>query len=340
MQRLFVSVFFAVFLFSCDHGSENTVPFGFQQPEHFPEATYTFENNPVTKEGFELGKFIFNDPLLSRDSTISCASCHDQRVAFADPQHRLSIGIDGRLGERNAPPIFNLAFVNEFFWDGGVVHVDFISLNPIANPLEMDHDVALVIEDMKSDPEYQQKFAAAFGEGKEINSARMLHALSQFMVMMVSANSRYDQYLLEGEALSEAELRGLALFENNCASCHEGILFTDRGFHNNGLDSEFTDVGRYLITERDEDLGKFKTPSLRNIALTAPFMHDGRFKSLEEVLHQYAEAVKDAQTLDASLKADGRLGISLTDQEQFDIIAFLETLTDESFVSNPLFFAP
>lgn len=329
----------AVFFVACE-GGEGAKPFGFEQPEHFPTATYTFENNPVTEEGFELGKFIFNDPILSRDSTISCASCHDQRVAFADPQHRLSIGIDSQIGERNAPPIFNLAFINEFFWDGGVVHMDFIPLNPITNPLEMDQEVSVVVDKLKADPAYQAKFAAAFGEGTEINSARFLHALSQFMVMLVSADSKYDQYLLEGAELTDSELHGMELFEQNCTSCHEGALFTDRSFRNNGLDSEFEDVGRYLITELGEDLGKFKVPSLRNIALTKPYMHDGRFESLEEVLEHYSSGVQNSETLDPLLNQNGQLGISLSDQEKEDIIAFLETLTDQTFVSNPLFFAP
>ncbi|WP_252737219.1 cytochrome-c peroxidase [Reichenbachiella agariperforans] len=326
-------------LMACE-GDKGEIPFGFVQPEHFPAATYTFDNNPISKEGFELGKFIFNDPLLSRDSTVSCASCHDQRVAFADPQHRLSIGIDAQIGARNAPPIFNLAFVNAFFWDGGVTHVDFIPLNPIANPVEMDQDIAVVIEKMRASALYQQKFATAFGEGTEINSARMLHALSQFMVMMVSANSSYDQYLLEGAALSESALRGLALFEENCATCHEGNLFTDGSFRNNGLDAEVTDIGRYLITEEDGDLAKFKVPSLRNIALTAPYMHDGRFETLDEVLTHYSSGVQQSATLDPLLQAGGILGIPLSDAQQSDIITFLETLTDEEFVSNPLFFAP
>ncbi|PIB35340.1 hypothetical protein BFP72_07995 [Reichenbachiella sp. 5M10] len=326
-------------LMACD-GDKGELPFGFVQPEHFPAATYTLDNNPISKEGFELGKFIFNDPLLSRDSTVSCASCHDQRVAFADPQHRLSIGIDAQVGARNAPPIFNLAFVNEFFWDGGVTHVDFIPLNPIANPVEMDQDIAVVIEKMQASALYQQKFATAFGEGTEINSARMLHALSQFMVMMVSANSSYDRYLLEGEVLSASALRGLALFEDNCAACHEGNLFTDRNFRNNGLDAEVTDVGRYLITQQDEDLAKFKVPSLRNVALTAPYMHDGRFETLEAVLEHYNSGVQPSATLDPLLQSAGVLGIPLSEQQQADIVAFLETLTDEEFVSNPLFFAP
>ncbi|UXP31507.1 c-type cytochrome [Reichenbachiella agarivorans] len=327
-------------MMSCDGGEAEDKPFGFEQPPHFPDATYTFDNNPVTQEGFELGKFIFNDPLLSRDSTVSCASCHDQRVAFADPQHRLSIGIDAQIGTRNAPPIFNLAFVNEFFWDGGVTHVDFVPLNPIANPVEMDQDIAVVIEKMQASALYQQKFALAFGEGTEINSARMLHALSQFMVMMVSANSPYDQYLLHGGALGSTELRGLELFENHCATCHEGNLFTDRSFRNNGLDAEVTDVGRYLITQQDEDLAKFKVPSLRNIALTAPYMHDGRFETLEAILEHYNSGVQPSATLDPLLQSGGVLGIHLTKDEQTDIIAFLQTLTDEEFVSNPLFFAP
>ncbi|MGL1887661.1 MAG: cytochrome-c peroxidase [Reichenbachiella sp.] len=341
-KSVITGLFIAACLISCDdnQSEEPVESFGFEQPVHFPEATYTFENNPITKEGFELGKFIFNDPLLSRDSTISCASCHDQRVAFADPQHRLSLGIDSQIGERNAPAIFNLAFINEFFWDGGVVHVDFISLNPIANPVEMDQDIAVVVEKMNLDSAYKIKFIEAFGEESTINTARILQALSQFMVMMVSDNSLYDQYLTVGANLSMAELNGLALFEKNCSDCHEGALFTDRSFRNNGLDEEFADVGRWLITEKEEDLGLFKVPSLRNIALTAPYMHDGRLETLEEVLNHYSDGVVTSSTLDPLLDQGGSLGIDLEENEKEDIISFLNTLTDKEFVSNPLFFAP
>lgn len=338
-KTCYFSVLCLVLLVLTSCSGEGEQPFRFSSPDHFPEPTYTFDNNPVSLEGFELGKLIFNDPILSRDSSISCASCHDQIVAFADPQHRLSIGIESRVGQRNAPPIFNLAYMNDFFWDGGVAHMDFIPLNPIANPVEMDQDIEVVIEKMNQDARYRRMFKAAFGT-EAITTPRMLHAMSQFMVMMVSSESKYDDYLLGKTALKASELAGLEVFESKCQTCHAGVLFTDQSFRSNGLDQEVTDEGRGAITGLAEDMGTFKIPSLRNVSLTAPYMHDGRFESLEEVLEHYAAGVRSSPNLDPLLIENDRLGIALTDQEKANILAFLETLTDYDFVSNPLFFAP
>ncbi|MEQ8470412.1 MAG: cytochrome c peroxidase [Marinoscillum sp.] len=315
------------------HDNAEVEAFGFEKPAHFPEPTYTFDNNPVTEAGFILGKRIFNDGSLSRDGSVSCASCHDQAAAFSDPQHRLSIGIDGRVGDRNAPQIANLAFMKNFFWDGGVIHVDFIPLNAIENPKEMDEKPTEVIKKLQTDTKYPELFQQAFGT-PEITTPRMLHALSQFMVMMVSSNSAYDKYLLGQEALTQEELKGLELFDEKCSSCHSGVLFTDQTFRNNGLDSEFTDLGRGVITEKDDDYGKFKVPNLRNVELTAPYMHDGRFESLAEVLEHYTNNIQHSGTLDPQLKD----GIAMSEEEKSHIISFLESLTDYDFIANPQFF--
>ena len=313
----------------------------FEVPANFPPPAYTFDNNPVTKRGFELGKALFYDPILSRDSTVACASCHVQAVAFADPQHALSLGVEERKGTRNAPQIANLAFQKDFFWDGGVTHLDFVPINAITNPLEMDETLANVMQKLNDHAQYPALFKAAFGSDS-IHSARMLHALSQFMVMMVSANSKYDQHIRnEGEALSGDELPGLQIFEKKCSSCHAGALFTDGSYRNNGLDYDFSkDTGRAIITEVDADQGKFKVPSLRNVALTRPYMHDGRFRTLEEVLDHYTDGVVASSTLDPLLKNGNRLGIALTEEEKQKIILFLATLTDREFTGNPLFRAP
>lgn len=313
----------------------------FKVPANFPKPTYTFDNNPVTKQGFELGSMLFHDPILSRDSTVSCASCHVQAVAFADPQHALSRGVEEREGTRNAPQIANLAFQNEFFWDGGVTHLDFVPINALTNVLEMDESLTNVVQKLQDHAQYPELFKAAFGSDS-IYSASMLHALSQFMAMMVSANSPYDKYMRnEGTALSEDELTGLEIFEEKCSSCHAGALFTDESYRNNGLDDSFSeDAGREIISEVDTDRGKFKVPSLRNIALTKPYMHDGRFRTLEEVLDHYANGVTASATLDPALNNGNTLGIPLTEDEQQKIILFLETLTDREFTGNPLFRAP
>lgn len=321
-----------IIIVGCQESSEVN-KFGFVKPEHFPEPTYTFDNNPVTEAGFNLGKRIFNDGSLSRDGSVSCASCHDQAAAFSDPQHRLSIGIDGRIGDRNAPQIANLAFMKNFFWDGGVIHMDFIPLNAIENPKEMDEMPTAVIEKLQADSKYPEQFQEAFGTPK-ITTPRMLHALSQLMAMMVSSNSAYDKYLLEKGELTEEQLKGLALFEDKCSTCHSGVLFTDQTFRNNGLDSEFEDLGRGIITEKEVDHGKFKVPSLRNVELTAPYMHDGRFESLDDVLEHYAQNIHNSGTLDPFLKE----GIPMSEAEKSQIIAFLKSLTDYDFIANPQFF--
>ncbi len=343
MRKLVFILSLCWVFYGCNDSDELIVDnsYTFITPENFPEPTYTFNNNEVTREGFLLGRRIFFDPILSRDSTVSCVTCHVQAVAFADPQHRKSIGIDDQVGIRNAPQIANLAFMKNFFWDGGVVHVDFIPLNAIENPVEMDESTGNVIEKMKNHPEYPALFGDAFGTDS-VSTPRLQHALSQFMTMMVSANSRYDKYIRnESEELTQVELDGLALFKANCGSCHAGELFTDESFRNNGLDEEFSDPGRGRITEKETDNGKFRVPSLRNVGLTAPYMHDGRFSTLEEVMKHYTEDVKDSETLDAMLKVnDGQLGIALDEEEKTKIIAFLKTLTDREFIQDERFRMP
>jgi cytochrome c peroxidase len=324
---------------SCSPDPEK--PFlGFSQPEHFPATRYTFTNNPVTKDGFELGRMLFYDPVLSRDSTISCSTCHLQATAFADPVHKISVGIDQRIGTRNAPPIFNLAFKTSFFWDGGVTHIDFIPLNAIANPNELDESMEHVVEKLKKHFSYPAKFNKAFHK-EAITSQQVLFALAQFTTALVSASSRYDQYVTGNTAvLNEQEVNGLTLFEEKCSACHPAPLFTNENFVNNGLDEVTTDKGRATITESNDDLGKFQVPSLRNVELTDPYMHDGRFRTLDQVLTHYQSKVSYSATLDPLLQNQGVLGIVLTDQDKADLIAFLKTLTDTKFthdnrLSNP-----
>lgn len=314
-------------------------PFGFEQPDHFPASTYTFELNPVTKSGFELGKKLFLDPILSRNNAIACSECHIQNFAFADKkEHAVSIGINNRLGKRNAQPIQNLAFMSEFFWDGGVTHLDFVPLNAIEADFEMDEEIANVIRKLNEDAMYLQAFEKAFGQDS-ITSPYLFYALSQFMNMMVSGNSKYDQYIQGKASFTQTEKDGLELFKQNCAECHSGTLFTDQDYHNNGLSTTFeTDSGRARITENTNDIGKFKTPSLRNIEKTAPYMHNGAIKTLEEVLQHYASNVKSSNTLAQQLNNNGNLGISLSVTDQEKIIVFLKTLTDDEFLNNPLFF--
>jgi cytochrome c peroxidase len=321
--------------------SPDNDPYVFQQPRNFPDALYTFQNNEVSREGFELGRALFYDPVLSSDSSIACATCHQQAKAFSDPVHALSVGVNDRVGIRNAPAVQNMAFQNHFFWDGGVKHLDFVPINAITNEKEMAEKVAQVVLKLNRSNLYPEKFVKAFGEG-EPTSQKMLFALSQFMNLMVSSNSRYDKYVRkEGEALTTDELEGLVLFNANCRSCHATDLFSDGSFRNNGLDTSFEkDEGRAHITELKVDLGKFKVPSLRNAELTAPYMHDGRFRTLQEVLNHYAETVKLSETLDDELKRGSSLGIALTEEEKVKIIAFIKTLSDKTFTQDKRFSNP
>ena len=328
-------------LISCGEDTQLENPYAFKRPENFPDAVYTFENNAITPEGFELGRALFHDPILSIDNSISCANCHQQAVAFSDPVHRFSKGVGDRSGFRNAPAIQNMAFQSDFFWDGGVKHLDFVPINAITSEIEMGETLSHVVEKLQDNEVYREKFVKAFGTS-EINSQQVLHALSQFMNLMISSNSRYDKYVRnEGESLTAIELEGLSLFEDKCSSCHTTDLFTDGSFRNNGLDATFeNDEGRERITELSDDRGKFKVPSLRNVELTSPYMHDGRFGTLKQVLNHYASQVKDSETLDPSLKAEVVPGISMTDDEKIKIIEFLKTLTDREFIKDSRFSRP
>lgn len=307
----------------------------FELPSNFPTPTYDFSANPVTEAGFQLGRKLFYDPIFSRDSTVSCGSCHIQTSAFTHHGHDVSHGIDDRLGDRNSPPIMNLAWSKFFFWDGGVFNLDLQPIAPIENPVEMDEKMPNVLAKLKRSKHYPAQFKQVFGTD-QISTALVLKALSQFMVSCVSANSKYDKVVRkEGAVFSEQEAAGFELFKAKCASCHSSDLFTDNKFHNNGLTPSLrNDSGRYRITLNEADWYTFKTPSLRNCMKTAPYMHDGRFITIDAVLEHYNSGVKDMPTLDPALKSGTTLGISLNTAEKEALKAFLNTLTDESFLKD------
>jgi len=306
----------------------------FYVPQGFPAPQYDFSTNPVTVAGFKLGRKLFYDPRLSRDNTISCGSCHQQTVAFAHSEHRVSHGIDGLFGTRNAPGLWNLAWNQTFMWDGGITHIELQPLGPIGNPVEMDETLPNIIAKLNADSQYRLMFEAAFGSDT-ITTQRITQAISQFQGLMISDNSRYDQYMRNEISLEQPELNGLATFRSKCASCHTEPLFTDRSFHNNGLTPEPTimDAGRMMITANPADSMKFKTPSLRNIAVTPPYMHDGRFNTLSQCLDHYSGTMYPSATLDPQLTS----GIPLTPQEKSDLLAFLATLTDYTLINDPRF---
>jgi len=310
----------------------------FQRPANFPEPEYHFNTNAITQAKFELGRKLFYEPLLSRDNTVSCGSCHIQSSAFTQHGHDVSHGIDDRLGRRNSSSIVNLAWHNTFMWDGGVFDLDLQPIVPISNHDEMDETVSNVMAKLQAHPDYPGLFKAAFGS-ETITTASMMKALSQFMVMLVSSNSKYDKVIRqEGEAFTATEQKGYTLFQQKCAGCHKEPLFTDNSFRNNGIAIGLNnDIGRAEITLNDTDTYKFKVPSLRNLSYTAPYMHDGRFITLDAVLEHYAENVQATPNLDPLLQQNNQPGISITTEELSQLIAFLRTLDDKSFVEDRRF---
>lgn len=337
MKKIYYS-FLILLLIQCTN-KEATITIvdeGFVAPSNFPSVLYNFNENPYSNEKRELGRKLFYDTRLSRDNTISCGSCHQQAAFFAHAGHRISHGIENKLGTRNSPALFNMAWQSSFFWDGGVGDLDFFHVNPIQNPVEMDETIPNIIEKLKTDNNYLSLFKNVFGTS-EITPVRFNQALSIFLVSIVSNQSKYDDYLAGKVALTADEAEGLQLFNQKCADCHSGILFTDFSFRNNGLETT-PDLGRYRVSVIDTDSFKFKVPSLRNIEKTSPYMHDGRFTTLDEVLNHYsAGVVNTTTTLDAILQSNTTLGIPLTDAEKNKIISFLKTLTDTKLLNDTRF---
>jgi cytochrome c peroxidase len=298
-------------------------------PASFP-AMRVPEDNALTRERVELGKQLFFDPGLSRTGDVACASCHEQEHAFADPR-RVSVGVEGRVGTRNAPPLFNLAWNTSFFWDGGAPTLEHQVIGPLVNPLEMDMTMEEVVRRVAADPSYVRQFEAAY-DGRP-SPEGITKAIASFMRTLVSGDSRYDRFE-EGDtsALTSAEQRGMELFFSEraeCFHCHVGFNLTNNGFHNNGTRPDDPDLGREGITEKALDRGKFKVPSLRNIAVTAPYMHDGSFATLEEVVEHYDRGGEGHPNTDPTLHPLG-----LTAEEKADLVAFLRALTDEAFLTD------
>ena len=294
----------------------------------------------MTVEGVELGKALFYEPLLSRDTSLSCGFCHQQYAGFGHSDHALSHGIDNKFGIRNGLGLQNLAWNEAFFWDGSITSLDELPISPIQNPVEMDLHLSQAMSRIQSSPKYRPMFRAAFGSDTVTNTL-LLKAISQFLLTLVSADSKYDKYIRKevGGELTQEELSGLSLFKQHCANCHATDLFTDQSYRNNGLpvNKGINDQGRYRSTLKEEDRLKFKVPSLRNVEKTPPYMHDGRFVNLDQVINHYRNGITDSPNLDASLKINGQPGIILTDTQKQQLIAFLLTLTDNTFLTNRAF---
>lgn len=311
----------------------------FSYPVYWPAPHYDFSKLTMSEAQFQLGRQLFYDPILSRDNTISCASCHLQATGFTHVDHDLSHGIDGRIGTRNSLAIMNLAWNTSFMWDGGVNHIELQALAPITSENEMDESLEHVVKKLNASEKYRALFSKVHKDSV-ISGQRTLLALTQFVVMLTSYNSKYDKYLRNevGGEFTQQEKNGLAIFKNHCASCHTEPLFTNNQFENNGLaiDTTLNDFGRMIITQNPQDSLKFKVPTLRNIQFTKPYMHDGRFETLQEVINHYTSEIQQSNTLAKALKSN----IKLTHKEKVDLLVFLRTLSDKEFLFNKRFTFP
>ena len=352
MRLTFLSFILLFSLISCSNDDDNfaTSAYTFPNTED-PLIPYpTFQNNPITKEGVALGKKLFYDKRLSGDNTMSCNSCHKQEFAFATDQ-KVEKGIDDIAGTRNSMPLFNLIWnTNQFFWDGRAITLEEQTQMPVEDPIEMHETWENAISEIKADELYPKMFKEAFNVSTHQISQHLAgKAMSQFLRTLISDNSKYDK-VIRGEAqFTNDELAGFGLFKTegpedgissdgaDCFHCHGKPLFTNNQYINNGLDPEgsFADLGKEAVSGDMADKAKFRVPTLRNLLYTAPYMHDGRFATLEEVLDHYNTGLHYSNTLDPNLKKHTEFGLLLTAKQKEQLLAFLKTLSDPDFITNP-----
>lgn len=332
MHKIAVITFF-FFLVSCTSEQENVhdesllvVPAGFPVPQ-FPD------DNQLTQERWSLGKKLFFDTRLSKDNSISCATCHLPELAFTDGR-RVSEGIEHRPGKRNAPSLANVAYHPYLTREGGVLTLEMQILVPVQEHAEFDFNMVQIAERLSNDETYAKESIEAYG--RPLDPFVITRAIGCFERTLISGNSRYDQFLNGNRfSLSAAEKRGRDLFFSKrleCSSCHGGFNFSNYAFENNGLYQHYDDPGRFRLTGIDADLALFKVPSLRNVEITGPYMHDGSIESLEDVVAHYNKGGEDHVHKNALIKP-----LNLTEGEQHDLVAFLKSLTDHEFISNPKF---
>ena len=352
--NLITLAFLSITLFSCsndDSGPDySPTEVGLEVPEIFDlllPAPLIPANNPQTVEGIALGRKLFYEPLLSGDGTQACADCHFAENAFTDPD-RFSTGIDGSIGNRNAMPVFNVAwnFNEKFFWDGRALSIEDQAFGPVVNPIEMNNTWPNAVASLQATENYPDLFLEAFGTST-IDSVLVTNALAQFERTLISGNSRFDKHLLGEILLTDSELNGFNIFmdenKGDCFHCHgsdANPLWTDNVFHNNGLDSSFEDLGLGEVTNDPLDHGKFKSPSLRNLAYSAPYMHDGRFATLDDVINHYSEGLVSSSTIDPLMKTVADGGVNLSVEDKADLKAFLLSLSEPEFTTNPDFQNP
>ncbi len=357
MKNLICWLSISLVIFSCrkDNTRYLPTPYNLEIPSHFPDMIIPADN-PMTVEGVELGRFLFYEKRLSGDNTQSCASCHLPSASFSDP-NQYSTGIDGIQGTRHSMALVNLGWEDFFFWDGRKTTLETQILEPVPNPIEMHQSWKRTVEKLNADVTYRNRFFKAFGE-EGIDSTKATKAIAQFIRTLISGESKFDvMYKYENnlslnsseqailQTVDVEEWAGYDLFKSlngaDCFHCHNGPLMRVKKFSNNGLmPNSFDDKGRAGVTNNPEDNYKFKVPTLRNIALTAPYMHDGRFATLDEVIEHYSSGIHMSPTIDPLIEFGSQGGVQLDAQEKYLLKKFLLTLTDQKFVTNPNFQDP
>lgn len=312
----------------CNTNLNSPKEYHIQYPTYFPDPLPSPDRNPISEEGVALGEKLFFDTSLSADEQIACASCHLPEKSFADGK-KFSAGHSGNDLKRNTPALINLAWQKHFFWDGGVKNLESLSFAALLNKDEMGADLDTICYKLNRSSDYLNRFKEAF-QIDSISSAYVSRALAQYMRTLVSKYSKYDSVQLNLSSFSSQESLGKDVFYNNCSSCHIAPLFMDNDFHHNGIQQSFSSndlyltTGRFRITRDSMDLGKYKTPTLRNLNKTSPYMHDGRFSTLDQVLDHYQNILTSNQIRDSLVYR-----ISFTDKEKNALKAFLNTLNDE-----------
>ncbi|WP_244228394.1 cytochrome-c peroxidase [Mucilaginibacter kameinonensis] len=353
---LVLCLLFAIVGLTAYKGMEQVVPMGdyiFNYPANFGNRINVPADNPTTQQGVYLGRLLFYEPKLSATNTVSCGNCHQQSKAFTDGR-ALSIGVNNGLATRNSMSLANLLWARKFFWDGRAASLEDQVLFPLTNPHEMGQSIQASVQKLSNTLLYPGLFKIVYGDST-ITGDRIAKAIAQFERTLISANSRYDQYLRNAYKPTDDELKGMELFNHgpdpekgirgaNCTHCHGGPKTYLELFHNNGLDSISKDEGMAAFTGLVTDRGRFKVPTLRNIALTAPYMHDGRFKTLDEVVAHYSEHIKQSVSLSAFLQGEsnemGGHSLKLLPKEKKQLIAFLNMLTDSTFITDKRFGNP
>ena len=336
----------------------HATPYNLNIPSHFPKMEIP-EDNPMTAEGVELGRHLFYEKRLSKDNTISCASCHRAQNGFSDPR-KFSEGVDGAVGRRNSMALVNLGWQKFFFWDGRSATLEEQILVPVSDPAEMHLEWTEAVSRLKADDDYKNMFFKAFNT-EDFDSTHVTKAIAQFLRTMISGQSNYDimykfrnnlpltpEEEAQRQSIPQSEWAEIdagfdiffSLTSGDCLHCHDGSLMHINIFSNNGLDMTFEDEGRYEVTQNEFDKGRFKVPTLRNIELTAPYMHDGRFQTLEEVVDHYSFGVVNSPNIDPMMEFAHQGGVQLDAQERQLLLKFLKSLTDWNFINNPAFSNP